>query len=158
MTHRGTMDEDLSRRADDRVMNSRLELLDQGYQSLNAKVLQLEASINVVKLEQSHFRELFESRFKIIERGQELAISKIDSIQKEIAAMADGPERTPMGRALAHDIKTANGTLDGLLDDQKALKEWQLRVDSIISVLKWMGGAGVGALLLGLLRMLKMVP
>lgn len=154
------MEQEYQRRADDREreLNTRLSHLERSYEELQGTVLKLDATINVVKLEQSHIKELFDARLKTIEKGQELQVAELKGIGVKIEAMASEAEKTPMGRMIVghiSDVQQELGRHETKLNDVQA---WQTRVDGVLLMLKFMGASGVAALAVALLRMFHVFP
>jgi hypothetical protein len=152
--------DDHQRRSEDRdrELNHRLDQLEKAYSTLTATVTQLETSVNVVKLEQSHLKEIFDSRMRILEKGQELQLTKIDQVSRDIQLMGSDAEKTPAGRSMIGNLHTVQASCDELGEKVAIHKEWMDRVDGVLTILKWVGAGGLVALGISILRLLKMLP
>jgi hypothetical protein len=149
----------------DRALNTKIDQLERDYQILMQKVTLLEASVQVVKLEQTHLKELMDSRLKVIEKSQELQLVKMDQLSKEVIGMGNDVDKTPAGRTLQRSIEAVTTTVEAhtiALEKQTKVQTeielWQKGIDSVIAILKWMGPVGIVALALTLLRMAKLIP
>jgi hypothetical protein len=153
LSDRTPHDEEHARRAEDRerLFTTRLDTLEHGYQELRVNVAQLESSVKLVGVEQGHLKELFNSRLMSIERGQEVQIGKLDTIDKNLTTMVSDPEKSPVSRALTDQCMD----LKKRVDDHA---QWRSQVEGVLVFLKWIGAAGLIALGLQLLRIAKLIP
>ena len=158
---------DQNRRSEDRdrALNERLDRMDRENQSLSHQVTALEASVQIVKLEQLHLKELIDSRFKAIEKSQELQLSETKSLSAMITAMADDPGKSPAGRSLHNLIATVAQTVDVhsiKLEEHSTVHQeilkWQDQVNGVLGILKWVGAGGVVAVIIEGIRLLKYLP
>jgi len=156
-----------ARRIDDRdrMLHTRLDQMERDYMSLVNKVTALEFGMQSIKSEQGHLKDLMDARLKVIEKSQELQLTKLDQLSANITSMASDVEKTPAGRTLQNMIQTMAMTVDSHgttlarhADVHNEIILWQKSVDSVISVMKWMGPTGIIALGLTLLRMAKIIP
>lgn len=159
--------EDQTRRLGDRdqMLNGRLDSMEREHQLLRVQVTALESKLNIVQLEQTHLKDLFDARLKVIEKAMEMQLAETKAISVAIQAMGSDPDRTPAGRIIQAEIKSIFASLDETKETINShikihtdLKDWQTRVDSILSVLKWIGAGGLTALGITVLRMLKLLP
>lgn len=153
------MDE-LNRRIEDRdrALNMRLDQLERGYQEMSNKVTQLESSVNVVKLEQSHLKELFEARLRIIEKNQEIQIHKFDKLGDDITNMASDITKSPAGRFVTETISTLQKSVTEQATTIQKHQDWQKEIEGVLNILKWIGAGGLVALGMAILRLLKALP
>jgi chaperonin cofactor prefoldin len=82
---------------DRRGLDRRLTQLEKQHHELTVKV-------DRVGIEQGHQRELINTRFATIEKGQEVVSTKLDALSHSITLMASDQGNTPAGRALTKDI------------------------------------------------------
>ena len=155
------------RRADDRdrQLYARLDQQDKSYAELTSKFVALESSVNVVKIEQGHLKELFEARFKGLERGQELQIEKFDNLANRLLEMSQDAMKSPATRSLHDHITSVDHTCSQILETIEThkkihtdLKTWQSNVETVLGILKWMGPMGVAGLIIVLLRWVMAHP
>lgn len=147
MTH-----EDQQRRSEDRDrdLNKRLDALER-------KVQELDNSVNSVKQEQTHLKEIFAARFAVIEKGQELGLSELKAIAINIANFTTDPERSPIGRQMLLSYRQLEATCGELQDSIKKHEEWQTSVNTVIAIVKWVGISGVVAIIVGIIKLLKSI-
>jgi hypothetical protein len=142
--------------ADDRRgADRRLSQLERQYSDLATKV-------DRVGLEQVHQRDLINTRFATIEKGQELVSAKVDALTSSITLMASDQGNSPAGRALTRDI----------VDLKQDYAKLDLCVQGLLTTKAEMAGAiafatrsGVSAVLLAaaalvvmVLRVAKVIP
>lgn len=142
----------------DRLLNDRLDAMEHDHQQLRHQVTAIDARINIVQLEQTHLKDLFDARLKVIERTMEMQLTEIKSIGLNISKMGDSPDGTPMGRTMLTEVHQVRATCDEHHDTLTSLKDWQTRVDGVLVILKWIGAGGLVALGITLLRLLRMLP
>jgi hypothetical protein len=145
------------------MLANRLDQMEKEYQALVHTVTTLEHSITVVKIEQSHLKDLVSARLSVIEKSQELQMAKMDQIGNNIIAMGGDPDKTPAGRTILNLLATQAHTVDDhssrLADHNevhRAIQQWQDRVDGVLYTLKWLGAGGLAALVLAILNVLRM--
>jgi chromosome segregation ATPase len=162
-------DESHLRRSEDRdrALNQRLDKLEESYLAMTMTVTKLQTDVNVVKLEQSHLKEIFESRMRVLERGQDLQLSKIDQVSKDLQTIASDIEKTPLGRTLTgyiHDLQERSNAQALTLKEHEnvfqQLVQWQNGIESVLSLFKWIGAGTLLTVLAFLFKvlMLKGVP
>jgi hypothetical protein len=147
-------------------LNARLDRIEQESQARDVQVAEISTAINLIKLEQAHFKELFDARLRVIERTQELGLNKIDQLGNSIMGMASASEKSPAGRELKADINVLQTQLDDnrtRLDRHATLHtdviRWQNRIEGVLALLKWVGlPAGATALLAQVLHALGILP
>lgn len=147
------------RRAEDdplRLLNGRLVALEQRYASLSGEFARLTAEVGLVKVEQLHLKELLAARLQVIEQGQAMHNTALEGIRRDIQAMAGDAEKSPAGRALSGEIAVVQQRLDTHSAKHNALKEWQDQVNGVISFLKWVGIAGIVAIVLWVMRLVAL--
>ena len=155
------------RRVDDRdrMLNDRLDNMERDHRALVTQVTALESKLNIVQLEQSHLKDLFDARLKVIEKQLEHQLSETKAIAQGIQRMGDSAQNTPAGRAMQGELAQVRATQDEQGDTLKAhaavhetLKDWQKAVDGVLIIMKWVGAGGLIALGISVLRLLKMLP
>jgi hypothetical protein len=142
----------------DRVLHSRLDQMERDHQKLTMQVSALDAALGIVKLEQVHLKEIFEAKLNIIQRGQDLQLSEMKQIAKDISTMAAEPEKTPGGRLLRGEIQTVRQTVDGNSSDLRQFHDWKANVEGALFILKWMGAGGLISLGIWALRLFRIIP
>ena len=148
------------RRAEDRdrELNARLETLERRYQDLEKAVTGLDATVNLLKVEQKHAGELFDARLRGIEKGQELHTSKLDGLAALITTMASDPDKSPAGKALVAHIADVEGRCAAQAATIEELTKWQTRIDGAFLLVKFTGWSGLIALIVLILRALNIIP
>lgn len=158
---------DHERRFGDRdgMLNDRLDSIEKDYQQMARQVTALEAKLSIVQLEQGHLKDLFDARLKVLEKSMELQLAETKGIALNIQQMGSDTDKTPAGRIVQGQLGSIRATLDEQCDTIKshelihtALKDWQLRVEGVLILLKWIGAGGLVALGLSLLKLLKVIP
>ena len=144
-------------------LNDRLDRLEKQQERFQVTVGALENSVNTVKMEQAHTRELVDARLRMIEKAGELHAAKIDDIRLLITQQGDAAERTPSGRQLLTKITDVEQDLisvhatSGKHDMRlSSHDEWQNQMKGSISTALWLssgGLAGFVGLLLWLIQM-----
>jgi len=151
------------RRADDRdrVLYSRLDTAERASSELATKFTALESSVNIVKIEQGHLKELFEARFKGLERGQELQIEKFDHLAAQLLDISQDVNKSPATRLLADQIRSVDASCSEALEKigrheviHGELKQWQSNVDTVLGILKWVGAGGIVATIIAIIRVI----
>lgn len=142
----------------DRMLTQRLEQLEASHAALTRNVAELQSGVNVVKLEQVHLKELLTSQLKIIEKAQELQLSRTEQLSKDIQTMSSDAERTPMGRDLGGKIEQVQIEVVEHREKHDQIERWKNQIDGAILLLKWIGAAGLVSLGLTILRWIKMLP
>lgn len=111
-------DRNLQQRSGDALapVMRRLESLELALREQEKKVIGLDTVVSAVKMQQDHIKEIFDLRFQGFEESQRQNSNLLTEIKGQIAAFADGPEKSPTGRVLQADIRevatkcTENGT------------------------------------------------
>ncbi len=153
-------EEQYSRRFEDRdgALNKRLDQMERAHEHLQNTVSSLETKLNIVGLEQTHLKDMVDARLRVIEKSQELQVAKIDGIGKDILAMGNDVDKTPMGRTLRDSINALSRDTDSQAKDVSDLVNWKNRAEGSIMLLKFVSSGGVIALVIMLLRVLKVLP
>ncbi len=153
-------EQNYSRRFEDRdgALNKRLDLMEHAHERLQNTVSSLETKLNIVGLEQTHLKDMVDARLRVIEKSQELQVAKIDGIGKDILAMGNDVDKTPMGRTLRDAISSLSRDTDAQAKDVSDLVNWKNRAEGSIMLLKFVSSGGVIALVIMLLRVLKVLP
>jgi len=145
----------------DRDLNGRLDQLEKAYGVLTSQVAKMESSVNIVKLEQTHLKEIFDARLKVIEEGQKTQVLKFDHLADLIVSMSTDVTKSAAGRQVNGYIQQLEATLaqqaetiEKHAETHRKLKEWQDRVDTVIMIMKWIGPMGVVALGIQVIRLL----
>lgn len=135
----------------DDELSDRLGLLEQKYAAL-------QQSLQRVEMEQSHVREIINSRFDILGKQHDLLLAKFEAVSDRMTQAIGDADKSPMGRSLSSMINGVGGRVTQCETDVEDLARWQTRVDGVLMVLKFMGAGGLAALVLVLLRMMKALP
>lgn len=92
----------------------------------------LQKAIARVELEQGRVQQVIDSRFRALDKGQEILSVKFDSLAKDIATMAGDPDQSPAGRLINERIAVAKGEVKSRVDDiEKRVNEAQDAIDSM---------------------------
>lgn len=142
----------------DKMLNTRLDQMDRDQQGLSILVTKLESSLAVVKLEQTHLKELFDARLRVIEQGQALQLSEMKAISVSLSAMSSEPEKTPGGRALRTDMQSLSASIEENRDSLDEMKTWKNQVNGVLFALKWVGAGGLLSLLIWVFKAIKLIP
>jgi DNA repair exonuclease SbcCD ATPase subunit len=89
---------------DRRGLDRRLTQLEQQHAEIKRQQLELTLKVDGVGREQVHQRDLINMRFATLEKGQEVAVAKLDGLNASITLMASDQGNSPAGRALTKDI------------------------------------------------------
>lgn len=148
-SHQMPMDHEFNRREDDRTraLVERLDVLERGYHTLERTVSGLDATVKMVQAEQGHLKELFDARFKTIEKGQELMLTELRAGNAIVQSMSADPEKSPAGKVLLNEIFELRQRCDEYDRSAKDDDAWKNRINGVVGVLQWMGWSGVIALL-----------
>ncbi len=138
----------------DRMLNQKLDRLEYENQILQKQVTALETTINVVKLEQSHLKELFDARFKIIEAAHMAQLNKLEQMSKEIQTMASDVDNSPATRALQVQVNEIRDRVVMIEEILKELRDWKNQVDGALFFLKFATGGSLLALVLAVVKIL----
>lgn len=144
--------------------------LDRRLTDLEKSYLQLSAAVQRVEIEQGHVREVLDSRFRALDKGQELLSIKFDKSQdaatlrfeaftKEILAMGGDPAQSPAGRVVLQQIAQVTrdeSELTARVDRHEQHTNAELRsmhtiLDQYQGAIKLATGLGAGGLIAGLL-------
>lgn len=138
--------------------------MEHEHRTLNVTVSDLKNAVAIVALEQTHLKELFTARVESLEKSYVLLGQKIDGLSRDITNMASDAERSPAGRVLRGQIAIVQATTDEHTDKLESfaklhadLFKWQDRVDGVLLLLKWVGGAGLAAMVISTIHLLATV-
>jgi len=109
--------------------------------------------VEIMEIEQGHFKELFETRLKAIERAQETQGLKLDQLITSLATISAEIDKSPMGRSLLQHVSEANNKYTQQEKLIEGMIVWQNRVDGVLLILKWLGASGLAALAISLIRL-----
>lgn len=144
------------------MIHERIDELERDLVTLRNAVAELVNSVSLVKVEQIHTKELVGARLQLLEKGIELAVQKLDLLTNRIDMLASDAEKSPMGRFLISRIQQSDGlqahNADRLDEHQRKHEEaveWRNRVEGVLFLLKWIGGAGLIGLLIQGIRAIK---
>lgn len=147
------------------MINDRLDVMEKDHRSLVGQVSSLQSDMALVKAEQTHIKELFTARLLLIERSNELQLTRLDQISKDINTMGSDSDKTPMGRQLGSFIRAVQATVDeqGEKLEQHSrvhadLIKWQNSVETVINFIKWVGFIGIVTIGIQILRLFKILP
>lgn len=147
------------------MLNERLDHLEKDSHSLAQTVVSLENAINLVKVEQGHFKDLFNARMAVIEKAQELNLNTLKQISTDIQVMASDAHKTPMGRELHGYVRTLHAQVDEVSDKlqkidayHNTVEQWRNNVNGALYLLKWVGAAGLISFGVAILRLIKLLP
>lgn len=148
------------RRVDDwdRQLADRLERLERQHDQIRATVVSLENTVNTVKLEQAHMREIVDARLRMIEEAGKLQLVKLDDLKALIGDQAADPRKSPAGREVMTRIDDIEKAFDERGVKVDSLVSWRARAEGAISLLNWVGAAGLVGFGLAMLRILKLIP
>lgn len=149
-------DQEHSRRSEDRDrnLNGRLDQMERMYNDLTAKVTQLESSVQFVKLEQGHLKEIFDVRMRGIEKGQEIVLAEMKAIGARIETWATEPEKSVAGRMLKDNLHQISVTCEEHGESIERIRTWIGHADGVLLVFKWTGPLGVISLIIWIIKLL----
>lgn len=164
-------DNTLTRRADDRdrEFTKRLDRVDEANRTLTTDITSLGTKIAVMTVEQEKLSELFDVRFKILEKDQTIVLAKVEGVSKDIASlrhdivtMASDTENSPAGKALMFRIDNVVTDVESHRSQLTAMNDWQKQIEGVLNVVKFIGlsglASGLGALLWVALRAFQVAP
>jgi chromosome segregation ATPase len=136
----------------DRMLNQKLDHMERENQSLHRLATALETAVNTVKLEQTHLRDLFDARFRVVEKGAELQLSETKQIAKDIQMMGSDVDKSPATRSLQQQLDEQREKLNAHEDAHTRLRDWQNQVEGVLAIVKWIGAGGVLAIIIAVIR------
>jgi hypothetical protein len=118
--------------------------------------------VDKLELEMAHLRELFDSRFDAITRGQEAMLAKFDLLATQITETAGTVEATPAGRAMQQTVSGLRSETERRLSDLESklnahhtrFAGLQHNFDQLQGAYKFAKSTGVASLLLALASIL----
>lgn len=149
-----------NRRTDDqdRRLNERLERLEKQQERTQTSVVALETTVNTVKGEQVHMREIMDARLRMIEDTGKLHTAKLEDLRSLLATMMDSADKSPAGREMLTHVRELEKACSEQERRIQELTAWKNKADGILSVAFWLGWSGLAGLALTGLRMLKVLP
>ncbi len=123
---------------------------------LERQLRDLTQTMQRVELEQAHVREVIDSRFRALDKGQEMLLLKFDGISTMLSAMAGDPQASPMGRVLAERLAVAKDETDTRMrqletqheEDEKRLDSLKTRADVLEGAIGFARASGIAGMLL----------
>lgn len=121
---------------------------------LERQTEQFKAALQRVELEQAHVREVIDSRFRALDKGQEMLLLKFDGLAAQIVRMSGDPTETPAGRVLAERLEAVKGETERRIGEMEAkvkgFDELKTQADQLKGGLALAQNSGIAGILLAL--------
>lgn len=112
-------------------------------EELERNFMHIQQAVQRIEISQNHAKEVLDSRYKALEKGQDVVLAKIDAFDRQMTAMAGDPNQSPAGRQLGSDLIRHQKLLDDYDHRIEMIEKFQERIGGGLTLAQWLGAGGI---------------